>query len=82
MQPVCRITAGTRFRFAPMKGLPCMYTTFMRVDVNVRERRISCNPRVNDIYLYNNYFIYIFYIYLYIFIFIYSYAPIYYMYKL
>lgn len=21
MQPVCRITAGTRFRFAPMKGL-------------------------------------------------------------
>lgn len=25
MQPVCRITAGTRFRFAPMKGLLCVY---------------------------------------------------------
>lgn len=29
MQPVCRITAGTRFRFAPMKGLLCVYPAWM-----------------------------------------------------
>jgi IS5 family transposase len=35
MQPVCRITAGTRFRFAPMKGLPCAYTTSVHANARV-----------------------------------------------
>lgn len=58
MQPVCRITAGTRFRFASMKGLPCVYTMSVQVHVDAHARATLRNTCIADaIYIYIYYII-------------------------
>lgn len=46
MQPVCRITAGTRFRFAPMKGLPRVYSTSARARTGATRGRACTRSMV------------------------------------